>query len=87
MKGLYSVDYFPEEWQGPDCEIELYEDEAELALMNFLKFIQEEDGYAPFLRQACMNSRCSEQHLMLMSIAWGCMLQVSFSYRTLLQVC
>lgn len=50
MKGLYSVDYFPEEWQGPDCEIELYEDEAELALMNFLKFIQEEDGYAPLSR-------------------------------------
>lgn len=47
MKGLYSVDYFPEEWQGPDCEIELYEDEAELALLNFLKFIQEEDGYVP----------------------------------------
>lgn len=47
MKGLYTVHYLPEEFLGKYCEIELYNDPLELAMLNFLKFVQGEDGCMP----------------------------------------
>lgn len=44
MEGFYTVRYVPALYLGCDCEIELFSNATELALLNFLKFVQEGDG-------------------------------------------